>query len=280
MKNLRRLYGPLMAAALLASQGSFAENGTSVGLANPADVYCSLEGGNLSEVRTSAGEESFCQLGQASIDAWTIFRSLLGSQVEKAVDVYVNSATEVNPSLGAEENCQNLGGTVLAGTLEKDGSKFQICELSDGTNIGLETLQAGSAATGNEPMTHFLKRELARRTHNVEVVGLTGSNSQTVQSELQAAKVPDLLGEYILPRIDCSTVVYPGSPTTCSIGLGKMGSPIRVTGDSAKRLAAALASGVGRYAHGLGATLVTAFDLRCDQNGCTAAKVDLYTGTR
>lgn len=67
----------MITASLILSAGCSTqpEQEQSVGMANPASVYCVKQGGKLDIVKTDDGEVGYCTLPSGErIEEWTLFR--------------------------------------------------------------------------------------------------------------------------------------------------------------------------------------------------------------
>lgn len=61
--------------ALVASCAEHSNEPVSIGMANPASVYCEKIGGKLEIVKESGGEVGYCTLPSGErIEKWTLFR--------------------------------------------------------------------------------------------------------------------------------------------------------------------------------------------------------------
>ncbi|HCD1345936.1 TPA: DUF333 domain-containing protein [Klebsiella pneumoniae subsp. pneumoniae] len=65
----------IISTLLIAGCSSQVEQQPSVGMANPASVYCARLGGTLEITKTAKGELGYCTLPSGErIEEWTLFR--------------------------------------------------------------------------------------------------------------------------------------------------------------------------------------------------------------
>ncbi|AJZ89875.1 DUF333 domain-containing protein [Cedecea neteri] len=75
MKKLATIMGILLLSGCATAEREAPKPPHSVGMANPASVYCQAKGGKSVIVKTPQGERSDCLLpGGERIDEWTLYR--------------------------------------------------------------------------------------------------------------------------------------------------------------------------------------------------------------
>ena len=76
MRPMQFLLTTLTASLLLGGCGKTTEPAASIGMANPAAVYCVQQGGKSEPVTTEAGQSSNCHLPDGRVvEEWTLYRT-------------------------------------------------------------------------------------------------------------------------------------------------------------------------------------------------------------
>ncbi len=143
--------------------------GSSVGVPNPASVYCvKVARGKEINLTSQLGEEGYCVFkGGATIDSWTLFR-IGGKQPQIALDVYLTAKRGLksrprNPRglVGmpnpASAFCAQVGGQSVI-VEDSEGAQSGVCEFSDHSQIEEWTLFRETSDESNVALTKFLTK--------------------------------------------------------------------------------------------------------------------------
>jgi putative hemolysin len=122
-----------------------AKQSTSIGMPNPASVYCTDNGGTL-EIRqdASSGEYGMCVFSDGSeCEEWAYFRGECTPGQPKA------DANMPNP---ASVNCEDQGGK-LEIRQDATGGEYGMCVFADNTECEEWALLRGTCALGQNPVS-------------------------------------------------------------------------------------------------------------------------------
>ncbi len=117
---------------------------SSIGMPNPASVFCTDNGGTLEMRQDANGEYGMCVFGDGSeCEEWAYFRGECTPGQPKA------SANMPNP---ASVNCEAQGGT-LEIRQDTGGGEYGMCIFTDNTECEEWALLRGTCAAGQNPIS-------------------------------------------------------------------------------------------------------------------------------
>lgn len=133
--------------------------GSAHALANPAAVHCKALGGQLTSLRTSAGEASFCRFGGALVSDWTMYRATKLKQPNQATKAFLLHdgimPSPVNGANPAAIYCANVGGYAVP-YQQPDHGEVGICQFPDNSQIEEWTLFRGPNDASNSTLKDLL----------------------------------------------------------------------------------------------------------------------------
>lgn len=129
-------------------------------LPNPATLNCTEKGGVSQVVRTPDGEVGMCQLGEGSIDEWTLYdKQMRVGEDRRALAAFLNR-DRVQPAVLTRGNpadlyCEQVGGKAV--TLESANGESSLCQFQDGSSIDSWTLFRGPKDEMNQKLVAALE---------------------------------------------------------------------------------------------------------------------------
>lgn len=138
-----------LALSFMVSANSMADGGITVGVPDPASVFCNEHGGMLVSMRTLGGEYALCRLHDDSlIEEWTLFEANELHGINKAKQFFLAAPWRNFQGLvemTADENCKSLGGDVRVDRETwRPTTRHRVCKFDDRSTIEVWTLFWGA----------------------------------------------------------------------------------------------------------------------------------------
>ena len=153
---LRAVFVSILFAGCAAKQASSTMESKNA-LGNPASQFCADQGGVIKIYKSNDGEVGYCNLKDALVEEWTLYRAVKLSTAQKALAVYLSHPAKSGGRVGnpASGYCAQVGGAnkMVTSPLGEIG----VCEFSDHSAIDEWTLFNGPAAKSNSALNELLK---------------------------------------------------------------------------------------------------------------------------